>query len=69
MVEDFSVETVEVRGFPIQTFKHRFKNVWEMFAIKRMLRDNRGWPLAGGTVQMQRISIAGAMMGRRFNER
>jgi long-chain acyl-CoA synthetase len=31
MIEDYSVETVEVGGFPIQTFRHRFKNVWEMF--------------------------------------
>lgn len=31
MLEDFSVEKVEVGGFPMQTFKHRFPNVWEMF--------------------------------------
>jgi len=39
------------------------------YPIERMLRDSRGWPLAGGTVQMQRINIAGAMLGRRFNQR
>ena len=27
------------------------------YPIERMLRDSRGWPLAGGTVQMQRINI------------
>jgi acyl-CoA synthetase (AMP-forming)/AMP-acid ligase II len=32
MVKDFAIETVEVDGFPIQTFRHRFKNVWEMFS-------------------------------------
>jgi len=31
MIEDFSIEVAEVSGFPIQTFKHRFKNVGEMF--------------------------------------
>jgi alkylation response protein AidB-like acyl-CoA dehydrogenase len=39
------------------------------YPIERILRDSRGWPLAGGTVQMQRINIAGAMLGRRFNQR
>jgi alkylation response protein AidB-like acyl-CoA dehydrogenase len=39
------------------------------YPIERMLRDSRGWPLAGGTVQIQRINIAGAMLGRRFNQR
>ncbi len=39
------------------------------YPIERMLRDSRGWALAGGTVQMQRINIASAMLGRRFNQR
>jgi alkylation response protein AidB-like acyl-CoA dehydrogenase len=39
------------------------------FPIERLLRDSRGWPLAGGTVQIQRINIASAMLGRRFNQR
>ncbi len=39
------------------------------YPIERMLRDSRGWPLAGGTVQIQRINIASAMLGRRFNQR
>jgi alkylation response protein AidB-like acyl-CoA dehydrogenase len=39
------------------------------YPIERMLRDSRGWPLAGGTVQIQRINIAGALLGRRFNQR
>ncbi len=39
------------------------------YPIERMLRDSRGWPVAGGTVQMQRINIAGAMLGRRFSQR
>jgi alkylation response protein AidB-like acyl-CoA dehydrogenase len=39
------------------------------YPIERLLRDSRGWPLAGGTVQIQRINIASAMLGRRFNQR
>jgi len=39
------------------------------FPIERLLRDSRGWPIAGGTVQIQRINIASAMLGRRFNQR
>jgi butyryl-CoA dehydrogenase len=37
--------------------------------IERMVRDARGWPVAGGTVQMQRINIASSLIGRRFNQR
>ncbi len=39
------------------------------YPIERMLRDSRGWTVAGGTVQMQRINIASALIGRRFNQR
>ncbi|MEE9415286.1 MAG: acyl-CoA dehydrogenase family protein [Acidimicrobiales bacterium] len=39
------------------------------FPIERMLRDSRGWPLAGGTLQIQKIIIAAAVLGRRFNQR
>jgi butyryl-CoA dehydrogenase len=37
--------------------------------IERMLRDSRGWPIAGGTLQMQKIIIAATVLGRRFNQR
>ncbi len=39
------------------------------YPIERMLRDSRGWPVAGGTVQIQRINIASALLGRRFDQR
>jgi long-chain acyl-CoA synthetase len=32
MIEDYSLETVIVDGYPIQTFKHRFKSVPALFA-------------------------------------
>ncbi|MDY6821405.1 MAG: acyl-CoA dehydrogenase family protein, partial [Deferribacterota bacterium] len=39
------------------------------YSIEQMVRDSRGWPIAGGTVQMQRINIASELVGRRFNQR
>jgi Acyl-CoA dehydrogenases len=39
------------------------------YPIERMLRDSRGWAIAGGTPQMQRINIAASLIGRRFNHR
>jgi alkylation response protein AidB-like acyl-CoA dehydrogenase len=38
------------------------------YPVERMLRDSRGWPLAGGTLQMQRIIIAATVFGRRFDQ-
>jgi butyryl-CoA dehydrogenase len=37
--------------------------------IERLVRDARGWKIAGGTVQMQRITIASALLGRRLPQR
>jgi butyryl-CoA dehydrogenase len=39
------------------------------YPIERMLRDSRGWPIAGGTLQMQKIIIAALVFGRRFDQR
>ena len=39
------------------------------YPIERMLRDSRGWPIAGGTLQIQRLTIASAVFGRRFDQR
>jgi butyryl-CoA dehydrogenase len=39
------------------------------FPVERMLRDSRGWPLAGGTLQMQKILIAATVFGRTFDQR
>ncbi len=32
MITDFSLETAEVGGYPLQTFRNRFRNLWEMFS-------------------------------------
>ena len=38
------------------------------FPVERMLRDSRGWAIAGGTLQMQKIIIAATLFQRRFNQ-
>ncbi len=39
------------------------------FPIERMLRDGRAWGIAGGTVQMLRLTIASVLFGRRFDQK
>lgn len=39
------------------------------FPIERMLRDGRAWGIAGGTLQMLKITIASILFGRRFDQR
>ncbi|MBW2031677.1 MAG: acyl-CoA dehydrogenase family protein [Deltaproteobacteria bacterium] len=39
------------------------------YPIERMVRDSRGWAIAGGTPQMQRIGIVSGLLGRRFEQR
>ncbi len=39
------------------------------FPIERMYRDAKAWGVAGGTIQMLKIGIAGILFGKRFNQR
>jgi len=39
------------------------------FPVERMHRDALAWRVAGGTVQMLRITMASMLFGRRFNQR
>lgn len=39
------------------------------YPVERMLRDSRGWPVAGGTLQIQKIIIAATVFGRPFDQR
>jgi alkylation response protein AidB-like acyl-CoA dehydrogenase len=39
------------------------------YPIERLLRDSRAWSVAGGTVQMLRVTLAGMIFGRRFDQR
>ena len=39
------------------------------YPIERYMRDAWGWGIAGGTIDIQKINITSAMVGRRFNQR
>lgn len=39
------------------------------YGMERRLRDAYGWGIAGGTIDIQKINIASALVGRRFNQR
>ncbi len=39
------------------------------FPVERMARDAKAWRVAGGTVQMLRITLASFLFGRRFDQR
>lgn len=39
------------------------------FPMERRLRDSWGWGIAGGAIDIQKVNIAGALLGRRFNQR
>ncbi len=37
--------------------------------MEQRLRDAWGWGIAGGTIDIQKINIAAALVGRRFDQR
>jgi butyryl-CoA dehydrogenase len=39
------------------------------FPIERRFRDAWGWGIAGGAIDIQKINIASAIVGRRFSQR
>jgi butyryl-CoA dehydrogenase len=39
------------------------------YPVERRLRDAWGWGIAGGTIDIQKVNIASAMVGRRFDQR
>lgn len=39
------------------------------FPVEQKLRDGWGWGIAGGAIDIQKINIASALVGRRFNQR
>jgi butyryl-CoA dehydrogenase len=41
----------------------------EEYGLERLHRDAHGWAVAGGTVNMQKVRIASAYLGRRFDQR
>ena len=41
----------------------------KQFDMERRLRDAWGWGIAGGTIDVQKVNIAAALIGRRFDQR
>lgn len=39
------------------------------YPMERRLRDAWGWGIAGGAIDIQKVNIAGALVGRRFDQR
>ncbi|GLQ08009.1 acyl-CoA dehydrogenase family protein [Sneathiella chinensis] len=39
------------------------------YGMEQRLRDSWGWGIAGGTIDIQKVNIASALVGRRFNQR
>ena len=39
------------------------------YGMESKVRDAVGWGIAGGTIDVQKVNIASAMIGRRFNQR
>ena len=39
------------------------------YGMEQRLRDGWGWGIAGGSIDIQKINIASALVGRRFNQR
>ena len=39
------------------------------YGMERRMRDAWGWGIAGGAIDIQKVNIASAMVGRRFDQR
>ena len=39
------------------------------YPMERRMRDAWGWGIAGGTIDIQKVNIASALVGRRFDQR
>jgi butyryl-CoA dehydrogenase len=57
----------EVTGMALQI--HGGYGYSKDYPIERMLRDGWGWGVAGGTIEMQKITIASFLLDRRFDQR
>ncbi len=47
MIKDFSVEVAMRNGFPVQTFKERFSDVWEMFRRSTLAHGEKEFLVEG----------------------
>ena len=39
------------------------------YPLEQKLRDGWGWGIAGGAIDIQKVNIASALVGRRFDQR
>lgn len=39
------------------------------FPLEQKMRDAWGWGIAGGSIDIQKVNIAAALVGKRFNQR
>jgi butyryl-CoA dehydrogenase len=39
------------------------------FPVEQKLRDAWGWGIAGGAIDIQKVNITAALVGKRFNQR
>jgi alkylation response protein AidB-like acyl-CoA dehydrogenase len=39
------------------------------YGMEQKFRDSYGWGIAGGAIDIQKVNIAGALVGRRFSQR
>lgn len=57
----------EVTGMAMQI--HGGYGYSKEYPVERMMRDAWGWGVAGGTIEIQKITIASLLLGRRFDQR
>ena len=57
----------EVAGLALQV--HGGYGYSKEYGIEKILRDSWGWGVAGGTIQIQKITIASELIGRRLKQR
>jgi butyryl-CoA dehydrogenase len=57
----------EVTGMAVQIFGGYGYS--KQYPIERMFRDSWGWGIAGGSIQMQKITIASQLLNRSFDQR
>ena len=39
------------------------------YGMEQRVRDGFGWGIAGGSIDIQKVNIASALVGRRFDQR
>jgi butyryl-CoA dehydrogenase len=57
----------EVAGMAVQI--HGGYGYSKEYPVERMLRDSWAWGIGGGTIQMQKVTIASFLLDRRFDQR